>query len=485
MIRYLINTARPLIFSTAPSPPAVAGALAALALLRERPQRVQRLRSNARVLRRALAAEGFPVADSGDADRAADRGRGATRRCACARRRSSAACSRRRIRPPTVPAGSSRLRLTAMASHTASELRDGGEGVRRRPRARSGSSPASLAPALAERERGERASASWRTWSWHGGRDRARRTPNEVRGARAVRPRARCGTTLRFQRPKPRRPPLSSSAPSRRPPPQYRRSPSRAPRSTSSASSTASARPSPSDAGAGHARAVRNGDRHGRRQDSAERGAAGGDGGGGRAGARVQAGGDGPRGRGRNHGTRQLARRPRAARRRPRGWRPRRSRRCASARRSRRTWRRSWRESGSTRLRLVAGARAGRARGRTLVVEGVGGLLVPLRAELQRVRPRGRARAAGADRRAPGPGHDQPHAADAASRARDRTGRARGRAHAVAGGALGDRALQPRDDRAASARSRCTRSPGSSPPNRAELARAGEELPWRRWLQAS
>ncbi len=58
-VRYLINTARPLIFSTAPPPPAVAGALAALELLRERPHRVERLRSNARALRRALAARGL------------------------------------------------------------------------------------------------------------------------------------------------------------------------------------------------------------------------------------------------------------------------------------------------------------------------------------------------------------------------------------------------------------------------------------------
>ena len=65
MVRYLINTARSLIFSTAPPPPAVAGALAALELLQERPHRVERLRSNARVLRRALAAEGFPVAEDG------------------------------------------------------------------------------------------------------------------------------------------------------------------------------------------------------------------------------------------------------------------------------------------------------------------------------------------------------------------------------------------------------------------------------------
>ncbi len=63
MIRYLINTARSLIFSTAPGPPAVAGALAALELLQERPHRVQRLRSAARTLRGALAHEGFPVVD--------------------------------------------------------------------------------------------------------------------------------------------------------------------------------------------------------------------------------------------------------------------------------------------------------------------------------------------------------------------------------------------------------------------------------------
>ena len=61
MIRYLINTARPLIFSTAPPPPAVAGALAALELLGSGPTACERLKANARVLRRALADEGFPV----------------------------------------------------------------------------------------------------------------------------------------------------------------------------------------------------------------------------------------------------------------------------------------------------------------------------------------------------------------------------------------------------------------------------------------
>ncbi len=122
MVRYLINTARSLIFSTAPPPPAVAGALAALELVRERPHRVQRLRSNAGVLRRALAAEGFPVTDSEMqiVPLIVGEERAAMRLCQSAIERGVFAQA---IRPPTVPAGTSRLRLTAMASHTAAELR--------------------------------------------------------------------------------------------------------------------------------------------------------------------------------------------------------------------------------------------------------------------------------------------------------------------------------------------------------------------------
>jgi 8-amino-7-oxononanoate synthase len=122
-IRYLINTARPLIFSTAPPPPAIAGALAALELLQERPHRVQRLRSNARVLRRALAREGISVEDVemhivplivGDEHAAMNLCRSVLRRGVFAQA----------IRPPTVAPGTSRLRLAVIASHTADELRD-------------------------------------------------------------------------------------------------------------------------------------------------------------------------------------------------------------------------------------------------------------------------------------------------------------------------------------------------------------------------
>jgi glycine C-acetyltransferase/8-amino-7-oxononanoate synthase len=122
MIQYLINRARSLIFSTAPGPPAVAGALAALELLQERPHRVARLRANARVLRSALAGEGFPVAEGemhiiplvvGE-ERAA---------MGLCQQAIELGVFAQAIRPPTVPAGTSRLRLTAMASHTPTELR--------------------------------------------------------------------------------------------------------------------------------------------------------------------------------------------------------------------------------------------------------------------------------------------------------------------------------------------------------------------------
>ena len=119
----LTNTARPLIFSTAPPPPAVAGALAALNLLEAGPRRVDRLHANTEVLRAELAREGFDVAGSetqiiplivGDADTA-------MRVCEAALERGVFAQA---IRPPTVPEGTSRLRLAVMATHTKDELRE-------------------------------------------------------------------------------------------------------------------------------------------------------------------------------------------------------------------------------------------------------------------------------------------------------------------------------------------------------------------------
>jgi len=150
MVRYLINTARSLIFSTAPGPPAVAGALAALELLVERPHRVQRLRSNSRALRRALAAEGFPVPDEemhivplivGEQE-------ASMRLCQEAVERGVFAQA---IRPPTVPQETSRLRLSVMASHTPAELRMAARVFAEAARA-IGLDPVAVGPALPEPE---------------------------------------------------------------------------------------------------------------------------------------------------------------------------------------------------------------------------------------------------------------------------------------------------------------------------------------------
>jgi 8-amino-7-oxononanoate synthase len=148
-VRYLINTARPLIFSTAPPPPAVAGALAALELLQEHPHRVERLRSNARVLRRALALEGFPVAEEGMhiVPLVVGEERAASHLCHEAIERGVFAQA---IRPPTVPPGTSRLRLAAMASHTPSELQVAARVLAEAARGM-GLDPAAIGPPLVER----------------------------------------------------------------------------------------------------------------------------------------------------------------------------------------------------------------------------------------------------------------------------------------------------------------------------------------------
>jgi 8-amino-7-oxononanoate synthase len=123
MAKYLINTARTLIFSTALPPPTVAAAMAALDLLREQPRRIEKLRRNGAVLRAALGEAGLVVPDGdtpivplivGDAADAV----------AASERALERGIFAQAIRPPTVPAGSSRLRLAVMASHTKSELRE-------------------------------------------------------------------------------------------------------------------------------------------------------------------------------------------------------------------------------------------------------------------------------------------------------------------------------------------------------------------------
>ena len=118
----LVNTARPLIFSTGPPPASAAAAEAALAVIETQPALVDRLRANASTLRAALAANGLEPGGSGaqiipvaigDPDRAM---------ATCARALRDGVYAQA-IRPPTVPEGTSRLRLTVMATHEEGELR--------------------------------------------------------------------------------------------------------------------------------------------------------------------------------------------------------------------------------------------------------------------------------------------------------------------------------------------------------------------------
>jgi glycine C-acetyltransferase/8-amino-7-oxononanoate synthase len=121
IVELLLNSARPAIFSTALPPPAVAGALASLELLIEAPLRPQKLQAAAELLRSELTGAGIAAPAGrtqivplivGDAAATVALSEAALARGVFAQA----------IRPPTVAEGSSRLRLTVMASHTASEL---------------------------------------------------------------------------------------------------------------------------------------------------------------------------------------------------------------------------------------------------------------------------------------------------------------------------------------------------------------------------
>ena len=104
-IEYLIQRGRPFVFSTAP-PPALAAALeASLEIIEKEPERRQRLLARAQQLRSRLGVQGtsqiIPVV-VGENERA----------LRIARTLQSAGFDVRAIRPPTVPEGTARLRIS-------------------------------------------------------------------------------------------------------------------------------------------------------------------------------------------------------------------------------------------------------------------------------------------------------------------------------------------------------------------------------------
>jgi 8-amino-7-oxononanoate synthase len=122
LCEWLVNRARPFVFTTA-SPPALAAAsLAALAIAREEPWRRERLRANARRLRAGLATLGRPAPGEADGHIVpvlTGRAEATVRAGRLLLERGFLAGA---VRPPTVPPGTSRLRLTLSAAHTPEQV---------------------------------------------------------------------------------------------------------------------------------------------------------------------------------------------------------------------------------------------------------------------------------------------------------------------------------------------------------------------------
>lgn len=121
LIALLVNRARSLIYTTALPPPVVAAVDAALDVVEREPERRARLATMSATLRARLTALGFEIPPgagpivpvmTGSSERALAWSRGLLERGVFVQA----------IRPPTVPDGTARLRVTLMATHTDEDL---------------------------------------------------------------------------------------------------------------------------------------------------------------------------------------------------------------------------------------------------------------------------------------------------------------------------------------------------------------------------
>lgn len=120
-IEYLLNKARTFIYTTG-LPPAVCGAsLGALEVLQQEPQRVEKLWENAKKVREGLRALGYDI----------PRGAGPIMPIIVGENEEAVRMSEKlleegilvvAIRPPTVPKGTARLRLSVSAAHTDADI---------------------------------------------------------------------------------------------------------------------------------------------------------------------------------------------------------------------------------------------------------------------------------------------------------------------------------------------------------------------------
>ncbi|WP_200962494.1 8-amino-7-oxononanoate synthase [Paenibacillus sp. Soil750] len=129
LIRWLVNKARPLIYSTALPPSVVAGVSEALVLVQGEHWRREKLFALSMLFRSLLGASGFTIDEwdspimpliIGDNDMA----------LRFSRALEDEGIAAAAIRPPTVPVGTARIRFSLSAAHTEKELRDAAARIR-------------------------------------------------------------------------------------------------------------------------------------------------------------------------------------------------------------------------------------------------------------------------------------------------------------------------------------------------------------------
>jgi 8-amino-7-oxononanoate synthase len=121
LIEYLVNRARPFIYTTALPPALAAAAIAALDVIEAEPERLERLWSLRHRLHEGIRQLGFDTLDSqspiipllvGDTDAA----------CSLSEALLAHGIYAPAIRPPTVPAGTSRIRMSVTAGHRPEQI---------------------------------------------------------------------------------------------------------------------------------------------------------------------------------------------------------------------------------------------------------------------------------------------------------------------------------------------------------------------------
>jgi len=121
LISYLQNKSRSFVYTTAPPPAACAAAIEALNIIEKEPDRRQRLWENVKYLRKGLAETKFRMTDSASQIIPIIVGEAAKAMAESKRLyKNGILCPA--IRPPTVPKGSSRLRISVMSEHEREDL---------------------------------------------------------------------------------------------------------------------------------------------------------------------------------------------------------------------------------------------------------------------------------------------------------------------------------------------------------------------------